>query len=73
MLPCLVLNYFGQGALVLANPAALDNPFFLLGPDWLRLPLVILATVATVIASQALISGAFSIARQCMQMASCRA
>ncbi len=68
VLPCLVLNYFGQGALVLANPKALANPFFLLGPDWLRLPMVILATMATVIASQAVISGAYSIARQCMQL-----
>ena len=68
VLPCLVLNYFGQGALVLAEPAAMENPFFLLAPAWLRLPLVMLATVATVIASQALISGAFSIARQCMQL-----
>lgn len=68
VLPSLVLNYFGQGALVLAHPAALENPFFLLGPDWLRLPMVILATLATVIASQAVISGAYSIARQCMQL-----
>jgi KUP system potassium uptake protein len=68
VLPCLVLNYFGQGALVLADPKAIENPFFLLGPEWLRLPMVILATAATVIASQALISGAFSIARQCMQL-----
>jgi len=68
VLPCLVLNYFGQGALVMANPAALENPFYLMAPERLRLPLVVLATVATVIASQALISGAFSIARQCMQM-----
>jgi KUP system potassium uptake protein len=68
VLPCLVLNYFGQGALVLASPAAMENPFFLLGPDWLRLPMVILATAATVIASQALISGAYSIARQCTQL-----
>ena len=68
VLPCLVLNYFGQGALVLARPQALANPFFLLGPDWLRLPMVILATLATVIASQAVISGAYSIARQCMQL-----
>lgn len=68
VLPCLVLNYFGQGALVIRDPAAIENPFFLLGPDWLRLPLVILATLATVIASQALISGAFSVARQCMQL-----
>jgi len=69
VLPCLVLNYFGQGALVMADPAALENPFYLLAPESLRLPLVALATAATVIASQALISGAFSIARQCMQMA----
>ena len=68
VLPCLVLNYFGQGALVLKDPAALDNPFYLLAPAAMRLPLVILATVATVIASQALISGAYSISRQCMQM-----
>jgi KUP system potassium uptake protein len=68
VLPCLVLNYFGQGALVLANPKALENPFFMLGPDWLRLPMVLLATAATVIASQALISGAYSMARQCMQL-----
>ena len=68
VLPCLALNYFGQGALVLADPAAIENPFFLLGPQWLRLPMVILATAATVIASQALISGAYSMARQCMQL-----
>jgi len=68
VLPCLVLNYFGQGALVLANPKALENPFFLMAPQSLQLPLVILATAATVIASQALISGAYSIARQCMQL-----
>ena len=68
VLPCLVLNYFGQGALVISNRMAAENPFFLLGPEWLRLPLVGLATLATVIASQALISGAYSIARQCMQM-----
>ena len=68
VLPCLVLNYFGQGALVLSNIAAVENPFFLLGPDWIRLPLVILATLATVIASQALISGAYSVTRQCMQL-----
>jgi len=68
VLPCLVLNYFGQGALVLAEPSAMENPFFLLAPAWLRLPMVILATAATVIASQALISGAYSIARQCMQL-----
>jgi KUP system potassium uptake protein len=68
VLPSLALNYFGQGALVLADPKAQANPFFLLGPTWLQLPMVILATAATVIASQALISGAFSIARQCMQL-----
>ncbi|CAH2600885.1 putative potassium transport system protein kup [Rhodovastum atsumiense] len=68
VLPCLVLNYFGQGALVLSDPTAVDNPFFKLGPDWLRLPMVILATAATVIASQAMISGAYSIARQCTQL-----
>jgi len=68
VLPCLVLNYFGQGALVLWNPAALANPFYLMAPSWLQLPLVILATVATVIASQALISGAYSMTRQCMQL-----
>jgi KUP system potassium uptake protein len=68
VLPCLALNYFGQGALILAHPAAIANPFFLMAPAGLRLPLVLLATAATVIASQALISGAYSIARQCMQM-----
>ncbi len=68
VLPCLILNYFGQGALMVKDPSAIANPFFLLVPDWLRLPMVILATVATVIASQAVISGAFSVARQCMQL-----
>ncbi len=68
VLPSLVLNYFGQGALLMSDPAALENPFFLLEPAWLQLPMVVLATAATVIASQALISGAFSMARQCMQM-----
>jgi KUP system potassium uptake protein len=68
VLPCLTLNYFGQGALMMHDPSAIANPFFLLGPAWLRLPMVLLATVATVIASQAVISGAFSMARQCMQL-----
>ena len=68
VLPCLVLNYFGQGALIIGDHTTLQSPFFLLAPVWLRLPMVILATAATVIASQALISGAYSIARQCMQM-----
>ena len=68
VLPCLVLNYFGQGALMIGDPKAIANPFYLLGPEWIRLPMVLLATVATVIASQAVISGAFSMARQCMQL-----
>ncbi|MES2713690.1 MAG: potassium transporter Kup [Pseudomonadota bacterium] len=68
VLPCLALNYLGQGALLLGNPAALENPFFLLAPEWLRLPLVFLAAAATVIASQAMISGAYTIARQCVQL-----
>jgi KUP system potassium uptake protein len=68
VLPALVLNYFGQGALLLADPAAIENPFFLLAPEWFRLPLVFLATAATIIASQAMISGAYTIARQCVQL-----
>ena len=68
VLPCLLLNYFGQGALMISEPSAIANPFFLMGPAWSRFPMVILATAATVIASQAMISGAFSIARQCMQL-----
>ena len=68
VLPALALNYFGQGALILRDPTALDNPFFLICPPWLRLPMVLLATAATVIASQALISGAYSVARQCVQL-----
>ncbi len=71
VLPSLVLNYFGQGALLLADPAAIKNPFYLLAPSWALLPLVILATCATVIASQAVISGAFSLARQAVQMGYC--
>jgi KUP system potassium uptake protein len=68
VLPALTLNYFGQGALLLADPEALVNPFFLLAPEWFRLPLVVLATAATIIASQAMISGAYSVARQCVQL-----
>ncbi len=68
VLPSLVLNYFGQGALMLRDPSAVENPFFLMAPEWSRLPLVLLATAATVIASQAVISGAYSAARQCMQL-----
>ena len=67
-LPCLMLNYMGQGALLLANPKAVENPFFLMAPEAVRLPLVILATVATVIASQAVISGAFSVTQQAVQL-----
>ena len=68
VMPCLVLNYFGQGALLLSNPAAVKNPFYLMAPDWALLPLVGLATMATVIASQALITGAFSVTKQAIQM-----
>lgn len=66
--PALTLNYFGQGALLLSNPKAIENPFFLLAPDWALLPLVIVATAATVIASQAVISGAFSLTSQAIQL-----
>ena len=68
VMPCLVLNYFGQGALLLNDPAAVKNPFYLMAPDWALLPLVVLATLATVIASQALITGAFSVTKQAIQM-----
>ena len=68
VLPALVLNYFGQGALLLHNPQAIGNPFYLLAPTWALVPMVLLATAATVIASQAVISGAFSVARQSVQM-----
>ena len=66
--PALLLNYFGQGALLLAKPAAIENPFYLLAPSWALYPLVALASTATVIASQAVISGAFSITRQAVQL-----
>ena len=66
--PCLLLNYLGQAALVLTHPAAADNPFFRLAPDWFQIPLVVLATAATVIASQAVISGAFSMTQQAIQL-----
>jgi KUP system potassium uptake protein len=66
--PACILNYLGQGALILGRPATISNPFFLLAPAWSRLPLVLLATVATVIASQAVISGAFSVAHQAGQL-----
>ncbi|MCK6413680.1 MAG: potassium transporter Kup [Azonexus sp.] len=68
VMPALLLNYFGQGALLLADPAAVENPFYLLAPEWAMYPLVILATVATIIASQAVISGAFSITQQAIQL-----
>lgn len=67
-MPALVTNYFGQGALLLAQPEAVSNPFFLMAPDWALIPLVVLATMATVIASQALITGAFSVTKQVIQL-----
>ena len=67
-MPALTLNYFGQGALLLHNPAAVKNPFFMMAPDWALVPLVGLATMAAVIASQALISGAFSVTKQVIQL-----
>ncbi len=66
--PALTLNYMGQGSLILDTPSAIDNPFFLLIPEWGRIPMVVLATVATVIASQSVISGAFSVTRQAVQL-----
>lgn len=68
VLPCLVLNYFGQGALLLALPTAVTNPFYLMVPSWAEWPMLILATCATVIASQAVISGAFSLTQQAIQL-----
>ena len=68
VLPALVLNYFGQGALLLANPEAVSNPFYRLAPTWLLPPLIVLATAATVIASQAVISGVFSVTRQALNL-----
>ncbi|MDH4480113.1 MAG: potassium transporter Kup [Rhodoferax sp.] len=68
VMPSLTLNYFGQGALLLSNPAAVKNPFYMMAPDWALLPLVVLATMAAVIASQALITGAFSVTKQVIQL-----
>ncbi len=68
VLPALVLCYFGQGALLMADPSAIKNPFFLMAPSWGLVPLVVLATVATIIASQSVISGAFSVTRQAVQL-----
>lgn len=69
--PALLLNYFGQGALLIGRPDAIENPFYLLAPDWALYPLLILSTLATVIASQAVISGAFSVTRQAIQLGYC--
>ena len=66
--PCLMLNYLGQGALLLGHPEAVANPFYLMAPEWARLPLVVVATLATIIASQAVISGAFSVTHQAVQL-----
>ncbi|AXE29568.1 low affinity potassium transporter Kup [Chromobacterium phragmitis] len=71
VLPGLALNYFGQGALLMDNPGAIKNPFFLLAPDWALLPMIALATLATVIASQAVISGAYSLTRQAILLGYC--
>jgi KUP system potassium uptake protein len=71
VLPALLLNYFGQGALILADPSTADNPFYKLAPSWALIPMVVLATFATIIASQALVSGVFSLTRQAMQMGLC--
>ncbi|GAA7757702.1 MAG: potassium transporter Kup [Burkholderiaceae bacterium] len=68
VMPCLILNYFGQGAMLLGNPDAIENPFYLMVPSALQLPMVLLATAATVIASQAVISGAFSLTSQAIQL-----
>ena len=68
VMPALVVNYFGQGAMLLAQPEAIDNPFFKMAPGWAQLPLVVLATAATVIASQALITAAFSVTKQAIQL-----
>ncbi|HYW12448.1 MAG TPA: KUP/HAK/KT family potassium transporter, partial [Longimicrobium sp.] len=68
VLPCLMLNYFGQGALIMRDPSAIEHPFFHMAPEWALYPLVALSTLATVIASQAVISGAFSLTRQAVQL-----
>ncbi|MGQ0765379.1 MAG: potassium transporter Kup [Gemmatimonadota bacterium] len=71
VLPSLVINYFGQGALIVANPAAVENPFYMLAPSWFVLPLLVIATLAAIVASQALISGAFSLTQQAVQLGYC--
>jgi KUP system potassium uptake protein len=68
VLPALTLNYFGQGALLIANPSAIQNPFYLLAPSWVHYPLVAFATLATIIASQSIISGAYSLTQQAIQL-----
>jgi KUP system potassium uptake protein len=68
VMPALMLNYMGQGALLIADPSAVSSPFFLLAPDWFRWPLIIIATLATIVASQAVISGAFSVTQQAIQL-----
>ena len=68
VLPALILNYFGQGALILQDPETVKNPFYLLAPEWMLYPLIVLATMAAVIASQAVITGAFSVSRQALQL-----
>ncbi|HYP63145.1 MAG TPA: potassium transporter Kup [Acidocella sp.] len=68
VLPCLLMNYYGQGALVISDPSSADNPFFKLAPHVLQVPMVILATMSTIIASQSVISGAFSVSRMCVQL-----
>lgn len=68
VLPALILNYFGQGALILQDPESVKNPFYLLAPEWMLFPMIILATLAAVIASQAVITGAFSVSRQALQL-----
>ena len=71
VMPALLLNYFGQGALILGDPSTIQNPFYLLAPAWARVPLLVLATLAAIIASQAVISGAFSLTRAAIQMGYC--
>jgi KUP system potassium uptake protein len=66
--PCLLLNYYGQGALLLRDPSAASNPFYLLAPEWFQYPLVAIATAAAIVASQAMISGGYSLAQQCVQL-----
>src|SRR5207237_4379883 len=68
VLPSLLLNYFGQGALILRDPSAAANPFYMLAPRWFLVPMIVIATLAAIVASQALISGAFSLTQQAVQL-----